>query len=314
MSSVLLELPGPREVHGGLWYSTPASTRFGRHFHHELELNVLVTGEAWYWFPHREVRVVAPALLWIPPGVAHELLHASNDLSMWVHSFRALSPEAAPSRCRGGRLDLPSRGRAAARMLSDGPLVTGVPPAVLARVCARSREGLLRPGIAEFNHILADVFAMTWSARCPPVTGDETPALNPAALNPAALHPAALHPAASLAARRLREPEAPESMESLARSTALSRERLSRVFASCFGIGLVQYRNHHRIQRFIRTYGHGVQSNMLRAALDVGFGSYVQFHRAFKQVVGCPPAQHLERVREGIVDPARTGGSGARVA
>ena len=47
---------------------------------------------------------------------------------------------------------------------------------------------------------------------------------------------------------------------------------------------------------------------MLRAALEVGFGSYVQFHRAFTQVVGYPPARHLERVRDGIVDPARTGG------
>ena len=49
---------------------------------------------------------------------------------------------------------------------------------------------------------------------------------------------------------------------------------------------------------------------MLRGAFDVGFGSYVQFHRAFKQVVGYPPARHLERVREGIVDPTRTGGAG----
>jgi transcriptional regulator GlxA family with amidase domain len=96
-------------------------------------------------------------------------------------------------------------------------------------------------------------------------------------------------------------------MEALARSTVLSRERLSRVFTHCFGIGLVQYRNHHRVQRFIHAYGHGMQANMLRAALDVGFGSYVQFHRAFKQVVGYPPALHLERVREGIIDPERTG-------
>ena len=53
MSSLLLDLPGPPEVHGGLWYSTPASTRFGRHHHRELELNVIVTGGACYWFPHR---------------------------------------------------------------------------------------------------------------------------------------------------------------------------------------------------------------------------------------------------------------------
>jgi transcriptional regulator GlxA family with amidase domain len=84
------------------------------------------------------------------------------------------------------------------------------------------------------------------------------------------------------------------------------------VFAQCLGIGLVQYRNHHRIQQFIRSYGHGFDLNMLRAALDVGFGSYVQFHRAFKQVTGYAPAWHLERVRGGIVDPTRTGEPGNR--
>src|SRR5688572_28659151 len=98
MSSVLLDLPGPRDVLGGLWYSTPASTRFGRHHHRELELNVIVTGEARYWFPHRELRVVAPAALWIPPHVEHELLDASHDLAMWVYSFRAPAGPDAPSR------------------------------------------------------------------------------------------------------------------------------------------------------------------------------------------------------------------------
>jgi AraC-like DNA-binding protein len=291
MSSLLLELPGPREVHGGLWYSTPASTRFGRHYHQELELNVLVTGEACYWFPHRELRVVAPAVLWIPPFVEHELLDASHDLSMWVHSFRAPSGEVAPGHARQWAAELQAPLRAALRELIDGPQTTGIGQAALARLCARSREGLLRPGVPQSNEILSQIFALAWSARSAPD----------------AREPVECHPAARRAACWLREPEASGSMEALARATHLSRERLSRVFAQCFGVGLVQYRNHHRVQRFIRAYGHGRDANMLRAALDVGFGSYVQFHRAFKQVVGCPPTQHLERVRDGIVDPARTG-------
>jgi AraC-like DNA-binding protein len=297
MPPVLLDLPGPREANGGLWYSTPASTRFGRHYHRELELNVIVTGEARYWFPHRELRVVAPAALWIPPLVEHELLDASHDLSMWVYSFRAPSGGEAPSKPRASALARQSSLPAALSELSDGPRITGIAPAVLARVCARSREGMLRPSLPQFNDILSQLFALAWSARCPPDARGE---------------PAACHPAALRAARLLREPDAPQSMQALARSAPLSRERLSRVFAHCFGVGLVQYRNHHRVQRFIRDYGHGLDANMLHAALDVGFGSYVQFHRAFKQVVGYRPAQHLERVREGIVDPARTGGSGAR--
>jgi len=295
ISPVLLQLPAPSDALGGLWYSTPASTRFGRHFHRELELNVLVSGEACYWFPHRELRVAAPAILWIPPFVEHELIETSQDLSMWVHSVRTPSPErsAAPR-----PPERPSALRAALHELSDGPRVTGIPPSALTRVCARSREGLLRPRVPRLNALLSEIVELGWSERC----------------SPAQLGEAALHPAARRAARLLREPDASRSMVALARSTALSRERLSRVFAHCFGIGLVQYRNHHRVQRFIHTFGHGSGANMLRAALEVGFGSYVQFHRAFTQVVGYPPARHLERVRDGIVDPARTGGGQEQLA
>lgn len=293
MSSVLLELPAPSDALGGLWYSTPASTRFGRHYHRELELNVLVTGEACYWFPHRELRVAAPAILWIPPFVEHELLEASQDLSMWVHSVRLPSGTAAPRPASERAQERPSSLQAVLNELSHGPRVTGVTPTALSQVCARSREGLLRPGAARLNALLSEVVELGWSGRCPPAAPGEA---------------AALHPAARCAARVLREPDTSRSMVALARSASLSRERLSRVFAHSFGIGLVQYRNHHRVQRFIHTFGDGSGANMLRTALEVGFGSYVQFHRAFTQVVGYPPARHLERVRAGIVDPARTGG------
>jgi len=292
MSSVLLQLPEPREARGGLWYATPASTRFGRHHHHELELNVIVVGEARYWFPHRELRVVAPAALWIPPLVEHELLSASPDLSLWVHSFRTTSGSAALSKRDAKADNWQCSVPAALRELVDGPRVTLLPPAALARICARSREGLLRPDLQHFGELLSQVFELAWSSRCLPAAG--TDSLAP-------------HPAALQAARLLREPDAPESMDALAQCTTLSRERLSRVFAHCFGIGLVQYRNHHRVQRFIHDYGHGLESSMLRAALEVGFGSYAQFHRAFKQVTGYAPGQHVERVRRGIIDPARTG-------
>lgn len=292
MASVLLELPGDVPVAGGLWYSTPASTRFGRHFHRELELNVVVTGAVSYWFPDRELRVVAPGVLWIPPGVEHELLDASSDVSMWVHSFRphvALASRAAMS----AQVPMSMFERMMAELKSlDGPMVTSIDPDALARLCARSREGLLRPNVVDFNAVLSDVLTLAWSGRRP---------LEGRRAN------SACHPAARRAANVLREADFVLSTEALAKTTRLSRERLSRIFTQSFGIGLVHYRNHHRVQRFIREYGLRGGGNMLRAALDVGFGSYVQFHRAFKQVTGYPPATHLERVRDGIVDPARTG-------
>jgi AraC-like DNA-binding protein len=253
-------------------------------------LNVLVAGVAIYWFPHRELRVVAPAALWIPPRVEHELLDASPDLSMWVYSFRPPNGQEPSSGSHGE----PSSPLCAAYAeLAHGPRLTGIRSPLLAQICERSRAGLLRPGLTRFNDILAEVLAVAWSARSSELRKRQ----------------AACHPAARRAARLLRDTATLGSMSEIARATSLSRERLSRVFAHQFGIGLVQYRNHHRVQQFIREYGYGSDSSMLRAALDVGFGSYVQFHRAFKQVVGHPPAQHLELVREGVVDPGRTGGS-----
>ncbi|HVZ31321.1 MAG TPA: helix-turn-helix domain-containing protein, partial [Polyangiaceae bacterium] len=195
--------------------------------------------------------------------------------------------------------ELESCVRVALRELNDGPHVAGISALALGQICARSREGLMRPGLREFNELLLQIFRLAWSA--------------PGLADPRGEAPSC-HPGALYAARLLQEPDTSGSMEALARSTALSRERLSRVFTHCFGIGLVQYRNHHRVQRFIHDYGRGTHANMLRAALEVGFGSYVQFHRAFKQVVGYPPALHLERVKEGIIDPERTGNAALNVS
>jgi AraC-like DNA-binding protein len=287
----LLELPR-HAVAGGLWYSTSASTRFGSHFHHELELNVLVAGAVQYRFPHGELRVVAPSALWIPPYVEHELLDSSTDVSMWVYSFgihtSALWPsEASPSTVLPGCASAPLDPR---RL--EHPLVTGIEARALTRLCSLSRAGLLRPSADQFDIVLKSALALAWSGRRP---------------LPAARAPAATHPAVRRAASLLRADDYALTTEALAARGRVSRERLSRLFSQAFGIGLVHYRNHHRIQRFIRAYGDGGDANVLRAALDVGFGSYVQFLRAFKQVTGYTPAAHLDRVREGIVDPARTG-------
>ena len=296
MAPVLLPLPSPPEAVGGLWYSTAASTRFGRHFHHELELNVVLRGAVDYWFPDREQRVVAPSALWIPPHMEHELLHSTDDLSIWVYSFRTEDSAYGVTAPLAGAsaLDFRSAAKLALAELKrlDAPFVTAIPSDVLARICAHSREGLLRPNTARFNAVLEAVLALAWSGRCPVAPRDPT---------------ASCHPAVRRAANLLREAECSASRGVLAPILQLSPERLSRLFTEAFGIGLVQYRNHHRVQRFIHDYGQGGPGNMLRTALDVGFGSYVQFYRAFKQVTGYAPGTHLELVREGIVDPACTG-------
>lgn len=43
---------------------------------------------------------------------------------------------------------------------------------------------------------------------------------------------------------------------------------------------------------FIALYGDGSPNSLLATALDEGFGSYPQFHRVFRQLMGYSPHEH----------------------
>ncbi|MGH7992300.1 MAG: helix-turn-helix domain-containing protein, partial [Limisphaerales bacterium] len=61
------------------------------------------------------------------------------------------------------------------------------------------------------------------------------------------------------------------------------------------GVALADFRNRQRIERFLQLYGTGQRLTMLNAALAAGFGSYPQFHRVFKRVLGCSPGHYRKR-------------------
>jgi len=108
-----------------------------------------------------------------------------------------------------------------------------------------------------------------------------------------------VHPAVERAARLLIEDEGSYSLSQLAHKAGLSPSRLSRLFKKQMGLSIVEFRNRQRMQRFFDRYKleHEArrQSTLLDAALDAGFGSYPQFHRVFRQVVGCSPAEYQRR-------------------
>jgi transcriptional regulator GlxA family with amidase domain len=101
-----------------------------------------------------------------------------------------------------------------------------------------------------------------------------------------------VHPAVERAARLIRDDSTALSLEELARHAGLSATRLSRLFKEQTGFAMVDYRNRLRVQRYLEIYGTGQRMTMLDAALEAGFGSYPQFHRVFKNVLGCSPAKY----------------------
>ena len=98
------------------------------------------------------------------------------------------------------------------------------------------------------------------------------------------------------AARLLRDEADPLPLDQVAARVGLSASRLSRLFHQQTGVTLVDFRNRQRIQRFLRLYGRGRRVSISQAALDAGFGSYPQFHRVFKQQMGCSPADYRRRL------------------
>jgi AraC-like DNA-binding protein len=101
-----------------------------------------------------------------------------------------------------------------------------------------------------------------------------------------------VHPAVERAARMIRDDATSISLDELARRAGLSATRLSRLFKQQTGVALVDFRNRQRIENFLRLYGAGQRLKMLDAALESGFGSYPQFHRVFKRVIGCSPGSY----------------------
>jgi len=268
-----LKLPG--NLDGMAWrYANPAGAN-RRHHHAELELNLVTRGTGTYLLGNRHYRIRRGDLLWLFPAQEHVLIEQTPDFEMWIVVFRrrlikrsATDPPSFPLLQRSFAGDTCRRLRQQDFIRSE---------ALITQLTETANEaGLLNAG-------LAYVLLHAW--KCFNRAG-EVPVRS-------------VHPAVEHAARLLISDESDYSLSQLARRVGLSPSRLSRLFKQQAGISVVEFRNRQRIQRFLDRYeferDSGRQITLLDAALDAGFGSYPQFHRIFRKVVGCSPAEYQRR-------------------
>lgn len=284
-----LDLPRTNDFDAGVWFSTAASSRYPMHWHDELELNLVLWGQVQYEIEGRAITLGPDSLLLMAPGQPHELLQVSDDLAMWVASFRDNAVRGAERlsgvRFAGG----PSwsiRRLPSARVLELSSLHARLSRCDDAQlVNRRARHLLARALDSWFEQVRSREHLGAFEPRSP----------------------RPLHPAVVRAGALLRERDAAPSLSVLSRRCGLEHGRLSRLFKQQMGLSIVQFRSHFRVQQFIVHFGDGERVTMLDAALECGFGSYAQFHRAFHQVTGYAPSEHLRRVRAGIVSPIQQG-------
>jgi AraC-like DNA-binding protein len=272
---MLQRLKLPRDLDGMAWrYAGPAGAN-RRHHHAELELNLVTRGTGTYLLGSRHYQIRRGDLLWLFPTQEHVLIEQTPDFEMWIVVFRRrLIRRTATD---PASLTLQQRS-------FSGETCRRLPQKDLSRfeeLFAQLADTATEPGL--LNASLAYTLLHAW--KCFDRAG-EVPART-------------MHPAVERAARLLLSDERDHSLSQLARRAGLSPSRLSRLFKQQTGRSIVEFRNRQRMQRLLERFelerDSGLQSTLLDAALDAGFGSYPQFHRVFRQIAGCSPAEYQRR-------------------
>jgi AraC-like DNA-binding protein len=244
--------PIPGAARGHVWHHVPA-TRRPRHFHAEPELNLIAAGHAVFGAGKASVPVSAGDLLWWPPGQDHVLLDASPDLDLYVIGVTpAFSEHALGDRALG------AASGGAAQLRLDRDTLNGLRSACAAQIAGGDTAAVER-------HV-GDLWREAHQLRAR--ISDH--------------HPLTVRALSSLLGR----PDL--KRDELARLIHGNASEVSRYFHRDLGLTLVAYRTRLRLIRFIQLIEGGDRS-FLGAALDAGFGSYSQCHRAFQHAFGCTP-------------------------
>jgi len=265
----------PLGAHGAVWFYRAHQTAVHpMHRHRELELNLVLAGRASYILGDRRYELLADDLIWLFPGQEHQLIDRSPDYEMWIAIF---SPQALRSITRRQDSAILAEQNPEGRFCRS----LGEKDAQgLARLCQELLGMERKPDL--LNAGLRYLALRSWERFN---ANNDTPTYH------------TLHPAVEHALRMLRRGESDESLARLSQRAGLSPARLSRRFKAEVGLGISEYRNRIRLERFIELYGTGTRATALAAAYEAGFHSYAQFHRIFTRLMGCSPAEHRRRVQ-----------------
>jgi AraC-like DNA-binding protein len=274
----------PREIDGiallGDFEHGPGrSGHENRHVHAELEMHLVTHGQCVFLLGEHRIEADRGTLLWVPPRREHTILDPSPSFRRWMLLTRprlvrrVLPPDDVQLLLgRGARgQDAPALGRS---------LDAKATHALVQQFDEASRTGREHFALhnATMGHLLARAFSAYASADGRPTSS-------------------ILHPAVAAAIRLLRAGDDVGSRADVARRCGISEWHLSKLFHEQVGVSLLDFRSRCRLERFLELYGDGRGVKMTSVALEAGFGSYPQFHRVFRERMGCAPAEHARRLR-----------------
>jgi len=262
-----------KELDGKIWKHRKNERILPSHRHTELEVNLVIQGRAGYLIDEKHYRLQTGTQCWFFPAQEHVLLEQSDDFEMWIVVFK---PRLIQKFCHESQ-NLPLRKRhpseEVCRQIPAGTF--GTLTRIIDEVSLLSKES------DRYNAGLGFILLNAWKTHLEAQTG--------------LVANADVHPAVEKAALLLQAHPEMDDMDEVAKRSGLSSSRLSRLFKKQTGISFVDFRNRQRLERMLKLYGLGQRFTMLRAALESGFGSYIQFYRVFNSIMKCTPAEYRRK-------------------
>lgn len=255
----------PSEVAGRIWHHEFRGQNFEVHHHVELELNLVTRGRATYLLPGAKYSLRAGDAIWLFPAQDHLLFDQTPDFAMWIIVWKPETVAAASTLSGNRTLQEQDPPGSFHRRLSEVQLRR------LSTLCEEIQSSDLDCQNSGLPYLLLRIWTEFHATDRLAVGQD-------------------VHPCVERAARLLRDGE-DASLQVLAREVGLSPSRLSRLFKEQIGMPLSEFRNRQRLERYFQLFRSGHRSSLGEAALEAGFGSYPQFNRVFKQLVGTSPAR-----------------------
>lgn len=259
---------------GAIWWMRRRGLRHV-HRHDEPEINLVTRGHATYVLSDRRYDLRKNTQVWLFADQDHVLFDESPDFEMFILVFRRSLLQRICKTDRTRLLLQRNPGGEMCKLLSDESA------AALSTLFKQLHEA--KSDAPRFNAGIAYALLAAWEAQ---ISSDQVIGKD-------------VHPAVERAARIIQAESEPLSLQQIADQAGLSPSRLSRLFHQQSGISLVKFRQRQALQRFFRAYGKGREKTLLAAALEAGFGSYPQFHRVFKQLVGKTPADYHRELMRG---------------
>ena len=236
--------------------------------HAELVVLLATAGQASYFIDGNILELTSGTLLWALAGQAHFLMQDSSDFDMWVLliSDRVLTSELRKSPQFPPLTEDDRGGAQFARVLSGADLDA------LSRLA-----GLVKETADPEAQRIGFQWWMTraWTAWQNASTGKRR----------------AVHPAVDQAVLSI-ETDVTKSWEEVCKPIPLSPGRLARLFKQQTGQSPLEFRNERRLQRVDDLMNLTNPPDLLTACLDVGFGSYSQFFRVFRDLRNKSPRSY----------------------